>query len=141
MELMMKREDYEMRKEPNEVMITHFKKMIESSNERLEAAKVRYDELKAEVDRNKEKVKRNEDQDMSCENGIVESTVSNESRNDDVVVLESFDESDVFQSDDDEGNENAERIANEFNYQLNFEASSSSISRISSETSNDNTQE
>jgi hypothetical protein len=102
-ELLLKLEDYECRDKPNDRMISHLDKMINTTKGRVEEAKVRYNDLKVEVmkmKKDEEKNKEKEKDEMMATNKEVDRSNNKKKRK--VNHASSFDTSDEEDEDEDD---------------------------------------
>ena len=139
-ELLCKLEDYEMRDNPNERMISHLNKMIALTKVRVDGAKVRCSDLMDEVKSMKEEVvlldnneKKKKKRKKNYENGtstvevdLVDTTVIDELNDDSNSDIES--DSDGYESSEEDEDDDIGGVEDESEIVLHFDGTRSSIS-------------
>jgi hypothetical protein len=132
-ELILKLHDFEMRDDPNQRIISHFKKGIETTRKRIDIAKARYKALVKEYDalvsmKVGEEREESRDSKIGSKEQFVVDIDDNESNTNYLQVLDSS-------SDDDIGED--ESAGSDFGIELSFDASSSKLSKVLNKSQSD----
>jgi len=121
MELLLKKDDFEMRIDPSATMISHFNKMIEQTRERIDVCKRRCDLLKKDYEAMSKK---------TIEKEVEEKENEKDGKNDknDDSISGSYLK--LLESDDDDEESDNIQIGSELNTQLDFDSATSTTTKV-----------